>query len=71
MQLRGSRTALPQRIVSSGGSAGGYLAAAVATIDGFHSEGDDLCVSPKPNAMVLFNPVVDFVTTERDDYLPW
>ena len=43
----------PERIVSSGGSAGGYLAAAVATIDDFHSEGDDLSVSPKPNAMVL------------------
>ena len=27
----------PQRIVSSGGSAGGYLAAAVCTIDNFHS----------------------------------
>ncbi|NQU37222.1 MAG: alpha/beta hydrolase fold domain-containing protein [Actinobacteria bacterium] len=55
----------PQRIVSAGGSAGGYLAAAVATIDDFHSEGDDLSVSPKPNAMVLFNPVVDFVTLDR------
>ena len=55
----------PERIVSSGGSAGGYLAAAVATIDDFHSEGDDLSVSPKPNAMVLFNPVVDFVTLDR------
>lgn len=55
----------PERIVSSGGSAGGYLAAAVATIDDFHSEGDDLSVSPKPNAMVLFNPVLDFVTLDR------
>jgi acetyl esterase/lipase len=55
----------PQKIVSSGGSAGGYLAAAVATIDDFHSDGDDLSVSPKPNAMVLFNPVVDFVTMDR------
>lgn len=55
----------PDRIVSSGGSAGGYLAAGVATIDDFHSEGDDLSVSPKPNAMVLFNPVVDFVTLDR------
>lgn len=55
----------PQRIVSSGGSAGGYLAAAVATIDDFFSEGDDLSVSPRPNAMVLFNPVVDLVTLDR------
>ena len=51
----------PERIVSSGGSAGGYLAAAVATIGDYHSPDDDLSVSPKPNAMVLFNPVVDFV----------
>lgn len=55
----------PWRIVSSGGSAGGYLAAAVATIDDFHSDDDDLAVSPKPNAMVLFNPVLDFVTLDR------
>ena len=53
------------RLVASGGSAGGYLAAAVATIDDFHSESDDLTVSPKPNAMVLFNPVVDFVTLDQ------
>lgn len=54
----------PGRIVSSGGSAGGYLAAAVATIDDYHSPDDDLSVSPKPNAMVLFNPVVDFVSLD-------
>ena len=54
----------PDRIVSSGGSAGGYLAAAVATIDEFHSPDDDLSVSPKPNAMVLFNPVLDFVSLD-------
>jgi acetyl esterase/lipase len=54
----------PDRIVSSGGSAGGYLAAAVATVDDFHSPGDDLSVSPKPNAMVLFNPVLDFVSLD-------
>jgi len=51
----------PNRIVSSGGSAGGYLAAAVSTTEDYHSPDDDLSVSPKPNAMILFNPVVDFV----------
>jgi acetyl esterase len=54
----------PGRIVSSGGSAGGYLAAAVATINGYHAPDDDLSVSPKPNAMVLFNPVFDLVTLD-------
>jgi acetyl esterase len=52
------------RIVSSGGSAGGYLAAALAAIDGFHSPDDDVSISPKPNAMVLFNPVLDFVSLD-------
>jgi acetyl esterase/lipase len=54
----------PRRILSSGGSAGGYLAAAVATIDDYHSPDDDVSVSPKPNAMILFNPVLDFVTLD-------
>jgi len=54
----------PGRIVSSGGSAGGYLAAAVATIDAYCSPDDDLSISPKPNATVLFNPVLDFVSLD-------
>lgn len=49
----------PGRIVSSGGSAGGFLAASVWTTEGLHAESDDLSVSPQPNAMVLFNPVFD------------
>lgn len=55
----------PDRVIGSGGSAGGYLAAAVATIKDFHSEDDDLSVSPVPNALVLFNPVLDFVSLDR------
>lgn len=47
------------KIVASGGSAGGHLAAATALIDGLNEEGDDLKVSSKPNALVLFNPVID------------
>jgi acetyl esterase/lipase len=53
----------PVRIVGAGGSAGGHLAAATALVDGFDAEGDDLSVSPRPNALVLFNPVID--TTKR------
>ncbi|QDU62459.1 Lipase 2 [Planctomycetes bacterium Pan216] len=49
----------PDRIVSSGGSAGGHLAAAVATLDGFNNKGDDTSISERPNAAVLFNPAVD------------
>lgn len=47
------------RIVASGGSAGGHLAAAAATVEGWNDPGDDLSVSPKPNALILFNPVFD------------
>ncbi|QHI69404.1 alpha/beta hydrolase [Tichowtungia aerotolerans] len=47
----------PDRIVAGGGSAGGHIAAAVALLDGFNDKDDDLSVSPRPNALVLFNPV--------------
>ncbi len=45
------------RIASGGGSAGGHLAAFVGTTEGVDSEKDDLTISPKSNAMLLFNPV--------------
>lgn len=48
----------PNRIASSGGSAGGHLAACMAVIDDFNAQTDDLKVSMKPNAMVLFNPAM-------------
>ncbi len=47
------------KIVAAGGSAGGHLAACMGIIDGVDEEGDDLSVSAKPFAMILFNPVVD------------
>lgn len=47
------------KIVASGGSAGGHLAAALALIPGYNDPKDDLKISPKPNALVLFNPVID------------
>lgn len=55
----------PDRIVAAGGSAGGHLAAATALIDEFDDENDDLSVSCKPQALVLFNPVVD---NSKDGY---
>ena len=48
----------PDRIASGGGSAGGHLAACVALVDDFNAKTDDLNISPKPNAMVLFNPAM-------------
>lgn len=49
----------PEKIVASGGSAGGHLAAATALIDDYNEDSDDLSVSCQPNALVIFNPVID------------
>ncbi|MCK5564827.1 MAG: alpha/beta hydrolase [Planctomycetes bacterium] len=49
----------PKRIASAGGSAGGHLAAATATTKKFNDPNDDLNISCKPNALILFNPVFD------------
>ena len=49
----------PQRIAAAGGSAGGHLAAFTSMVAGVDDPGDDLKVSPKANALVLFNPVFD------------
>ena len=46
------------KIISAGGSAGGHLAAATGTIKSFDEESEDKKISSKPNAMILFNPVV-------------
>jgi acetyl esterase len=47
------------KIIASGGSAGGHLAAATAFIDDYNESTDDLSVSCIPNSLVLFNPVID------------
>ena len=47
----------PDRIAGAGGSAGGHLAAFTALVDGHDDKLDDLKISCKPNALVLFNPV--------------
>lgn len=49
----------PNRIAAAGGSAGGHLAAATASIPGYNDPADDLTISCKPNALILFNPVID------------
>ncbi len=49
----------PDKIAASGGSAGGHIASSTALIDKYTEDSDDLTVSCKPNALVLFNPVVD------------
>ncbi|MFN7562658.1 MAG: alpha/beta hydrolase, partial [Prosthecobacter sp.] len=48
----------PGKIIASGGSAGGHLAASTAMFD-FNEDSDDLNISPTPNALVLLFPVID------------
>ena len=48
----------PQRIAAAGGSAGGHLAAAIATLPGLDDPNDDKRVSCVPAALVLFNPAL-------------
>jgi len=50
----------PERLISSGGSAGGHLAACTMIAESVDDEHDDLTISTVPQAMVLFNPVLDF-----------
>ena len=49
----------PSRILAGGGSAGGHIAAATALVDAFDEVGEDCSVSPRPEALLLFNPVFD------------
>ena len=48
----------PKKIAAGGGSAGGHVAAATATVPGL-DEDKDPSLSSKPGALVLFNPVYD------------
>jgi acetyl esterase/lipase len=50
------------RVVAAGGSAGGHIAACTALVEDLDAKDEDKSVSSKPNAMVLFNPVVDLVS---------
>ena len=55
----------PNRIVAAGGSAGGHLAACTFFTEGVSAPDDDKAVSPKPNAMVLYNPALDLVALRQ------
>jgi acetyl esterase len=49
----------PKRLAVAGGSAGGFLAAAVTTLSGLDEPGEDTSTSPRPNALILFNSMMD------------
>lgn len=56
----------PNRIVAAGGSSGGHLAACTYFVDTINAPDDDKSVSPKPNAMILYNPVLDLVAVRQE-----
>lgn len=49
----------PDRIAAGGGSAGGHVGTTTGIVAGFDDPDDDLEISSKSNALVLFNPVYD------------
>jgi acetyl esterase len=49
----------PNRIAAGGSSAGGHVAATAGIIPGLDEKTEDAAISSVPNALVLFNPVVD------------
>ena len=57
----------PQRIAAAGGSAGGHLAAAVATLPGLDDPADDKRMSCVPAALVLFNPALVLAPADGAD----
>lgn len=48
----------PDKVIASGGSAGGTLSLLVAREKGPDARDDDLTLSPRPSSLVLFNPAV-------------
>jgi acetyl esterase/lipase len=58
----------PQRLAAAGGSSGGHLAAACAMVPGFDEPGEARDVSCRPDALVLFNPVIDTSPNDQGGY---
>ena len=55
----------PGKIAAGGGSAGGHIAACAGTVKGYEEEGEDLEISSRPDALVLFNPALDLSPPSR------
>lgn len=49
----------PGKIAGIGGSGGGHAIASAAILNGFDDPADVMDCSPSPNAVVLFNPIMD------------
>jgi acetyl esterase/lipase len=59
-----------QRVVGSGGSAGAHVAACAALIQGMEAEEEDLTVPSRPDALLLFNPVLQVLPRHFPDTVP-
>jgi acetyl esterase/lipase len=55
----------PHRIVAAGGSSGGHVTACTVQCLLNAPAGEDTTISSRPDAMVLFNPILDLVTAIR------
>ena len=56
---------VPHRLVTAGGSSGGHVAACTAQCLLDAPAGEDTTISPRPDALVLFNPILDLATAIR------
>lgn len=51
----------PARVVATGASSGGHLAASLAALKNFDAATDDLSISCRPDALILHSPLLDFL----------
>ena len=58
----------PDRIAVGGGSSGGFLAAALATLSGPDDPADDLSIPIKPKLQILFNPWLGSAEGPKSEY---
>lgn len=56
------------KIIAVGGSSGGHLAAATAMTKGYDDPNDNLSIISKPNALILYNPVIDLGPSDTEVY---
>lgn len=57
----------PNRVAVAGDSAGGHLAASLNLIPGLEAPGEDLKIPSRPDAAILYNPIVDLLPPEGWD----